>query len=105
MGHCKDVLSTIRERANRYTDEAHGNGDSKAAAGKANEKRLHGEVKQSAGLTRIFIEMRPSSPPPLSGHCISRSSRAERIYSLWGSNPRPMARKTIALTTELREPI
>ena len=25
-------------------------------------------------------------------------------YSLWGSNPRPMAHKTIALTTELREP-
>ena len=24
-------------------------------------------------------------------------------YSLWGSNPRPMAHKTIALTTELRE--
>ena len=27
-----------------------------------------------------------------------------RLYSLWGSNPRPMAHKTIALTTELREP-
>ena len=26
------------------------------------------------------------------------------VYSLWGSNPRPMAHKTIALTTELREP-
>ena len=26
------------------------------------------------------------------------------IYSLRGSNPRPMAHKTIALTTELREP-
>ena len=26
-----------------------------------------------------------------------------RTYSLWGSNPRPMAHKTIALTTELRE--
>ena len=26
-----------------------------------------------------------------------------RKYSLWGSNPRPMAHKTIALTTELRE--
>ena len=26
-----------------------------------------------------------------------------RPYSLWGSNPRPMAHKTIALTTELRE--
>ena len=25
-------------------------------------------------------------------------------YSLWGSNPQPMAHKTIALTTELREP-
>ena len=25
-------------------------------------------------------------------------------YSLWGSNPRPMAHKTTALTTELREP-
>ena len=25
-------------------------------------------------------------------------------YSMWGSNPRPMAHKTIALTTELREP-
>ena len=24
-------------------------------------------------------------------------------YSLWGLNPRPMAHKTIALTTELRE--
>ena len=28
----------------------------------------------------------------------------ENEYSLWGSNPRPMAHKTIALTTELREP-
>ena len=27
-----------------------------------------------------------------------------KTYSLWGSNPRPMAHKTIALTTELREP-
>ena len=26
-----------------------------------------------------------------------------KAYSLWGSNPRPMAHKTIALTTELRE--
>ena len=26
-----------------------------------------------------------------------------KSYSLWGSNPRPMAHKTIALTTELRE--
>ena len=26
-----------------------------------------------------------------------------KLYSLWGSNPRPMAHKTIALTTELRE--
>ena len=26
-----------------------------------------------------------------------------KVYSLWGSNPRPMAHKTIALTTELRE--
>ena len=26
------------------------------------------------------------------------------MYSLWGLNPRPMAHKTIALTTELREP-
>ena len=25
------------------------------------------------------------------------------IYSLWGSSPRPMAHKTIALTTELKE--
>ena len=29
----------------------------------------------------------------------------DSLYSLWGSNPRPMAHKTIALTTELREPI
>ena len=28
-----------------------------------------------------------------------------RAYSLRGSNPRPMAHKTIALTTELREPM
>ena len=28
---------------------------------------------------------------------------AAEQYSLWGSNPRPMAHKTIALTTELRE--
>ena len=28
----------------------------------------------------------------------------ENEYSLWGSSPRPMAHKTIALTTELREP-
>jgi hypothetical protein len=35
------------------------------------------------------------------------SGRLESVtveeYSLWGSNPRPMAHKTIALTTELRE--
>ena len=30
--------------------------------------------------------------------------RSTSNYSLWGSNPRPMAHKTIALTTELREP-
>ena len=30
-------------------------------------------------------------------------SLREAMYSLWGSNPRPMAHKTIALTTELRE--
>ena len=28
-----------------------------------------------------------------------------RPYSLWGLNPRPMAHKTIALTTELREQV
>ena len=27
------------------------------------------------------------------------------IYSLWGSSPRPMAHKAIALTTELKEPL
>ena len=31
--------------------------------------------------------------------------KRSHIYSLWGSNPRPMAHKTIALTTELREPL
>ena len=31
------------------------------------------------------------------------NKHALRKYSLWGSNPRPMAHKTIALTTELRE--
>ena len=30
-------------------------------------------------------------------------SAQKSSYSLWGSNPRPMAHKTIALTTELRE--
>ena len=29
---------------------------------------------------------------------------AMQTYSQWGSNPRPMAHKTITLTTELREP-
>ena len=29
---------------------------------------------------------------------------AMQTYSQWGSNPRPMAHKTIALTIELREP-
>ena len=28
---------------------------------------------------------------------------ANRLCSLWGLNPRPMAHKTVALTTELRE--
>ena len=32
------------------------------------------------------------------------NKHALRKYSLRGSNPRPMAHKTIALTTELREP-
>ena len=32
-----------------------------------------------------------------------RLATSEKEYSLRGSNPRPMAHKTIALTTELRE--
>jgi hypothetical protein len=34
---------------------------------------------------------------------VGARSKRIYIYSLWGSNPRPMAHKTIALTTELRE--
>jgi hypothetical protein len=37
----------------------------------------------------------------LSGYVINSNNATH--YSLWGSNPRPMAHKTIALTTELRE--
>ena len=33
----------------------------------------------------------------------SLRTRGRKQCSLWGSNPRPMAHKTIALTTELRE--
>ena len=36
-------------------------------------------------------------------HCCIAHARWGSTYSLWGSNPRPMAHKTIALTTELRE--
>jgi hypothetical protein len=38
----------------------------------------------------------------MSCQCITRTVCLIK-YSLWGSNPRPMAHKTIALTTELRE--
>ena len=41
-------------------------------------------------------------------HAASHSAfkkRMDQQYSLRGSNPRPMAHKTIALTTELREPL
>ena len=41
-----------------------------------------------------FISCSKDKPP----------SQEEKEYSLWGSNPRPMAHKTIALTSELREP-
>ena len=41
-----------------------------------------------------FISCSKDKPP----------SQEEKEYSLWGSNPRPMAHKTIALTIELREP-
>ena len=37
----------------------------------------------------------------LSGYVINSSKATQ--YSLWGSSSRPMAHKTIALTTELRE--
>ena len=33
----------------------------------------------------------------------TRAGAKRHKYSLWGSNPRPMAHRTIALTTELRE--
>ena len=36
-------------------------------------------------------------------HHTRTSNLHGQLYSLWGSNPRPMAHKTIALTTELRE--
>ena len=35
--------------------------------------------------------------------CVATPLTAMATYSLRGSNPRPMAHKTIALTTELRE--
>ena len=35
---------------------------------------------------------------------VGQQDRLQPQYSLRGSNPRPMAHKTIALTTELREP-
>jgi hypothetical protein len=37
----------------------------------------------------------------LSGYVINSNNASH--YSLWGSNPRPMAHKTIALITKLRE--
>ena len=45
-----------------------------------------------------------TTPYPL-GHWVFRAIECwNQSYSLRGSNPRPMAHKTIALTTELREP-
>ena len=51
------------------------------------------------------------SPVPIPFSCLSLSVHRRGLHknghqcSLWGSNPRPMAHKTIALTTELREPM
>ena len=49
------------------------------------------------------IRLRPARARKAS-HCLN-NARKDQIfpYSLRGSNPRPMAHKTIALTTELRE--
>ena len=38
-------------------------------------------------------------------HRGSLGLQRDRLYPLWGSSPRSMAHKTIALTTELREPL
>ena len=46
-------------------------------------------------------------PPPRCHRWVRTNARTHKHahnYSLRGSNPRPMAHKTIALTTELREP-
>ena len=43
------------------------------------------------------------APEPLD-NANARTHKHAHNYSLRGSNPRPMAHKTIALTTELREP-
>ena len=52
--------------------------------------------RYSQASTYTFLERTYALPR------LTHNSKYKLAYPLWGSNPRPMAHKTIALTTELR---
>ena len=52
---------------------------------------------------QVVASIAAASIPAASIVWLYNQVKQSNTYSLWGSNPRPMAHKTIALTTELRE--
>ena len=55
-------------------------------------------------IAQIQLEVQGAHLDPCCQQCNASCPIMQlHIYSLWGSNPRPMAHKTIALATELRE--
>ena len=53
----------------------------------------------------LYVPIRSGRPLHFPASGGTDKAHTLRKYSLRGSNPRPMAHKTIALTTELREPL
>ena len=60
-----------------------------------------GPLQYTCRISRSMSNM--SSQLAVSEQSNSLNCRRLHMYSLWGLNPRPMAHKTIALTTEQRE--
>ena len=58
----------------------------------------------ATGVRRTTSEVSTVGAPEPLDNANPRAHKHAHNYSLRGSNPRPMAHKTIALTTELREP-
>ena len=108
---CQVAARTPSRRSGNFADLGReGGGEGKQAKGPPATRPPHEKTRQNNRKANRQ-EAHASTAPKRKKLLLQPTQHAlvvlvigvSNSYSLWGSNPRPMAHKTIALTTELRE--